>query len=248
MANKNFIFPQRPESAYALDGYVYVIEFDNGTVKVGQTQNPAIRLEAHRRASNNFGVSIENYYLSDLHRGHEGTETALIKHAQKISGSESQPGEYFTNIKFSDCVDFIKGLPLRESTTEEQDRDAAITASNLSALKALFTEEREGLELFPVYVDSKGIAHIAATGLDPRFSIDGMGGGIDIESEEATSALNIIQEYSDLSEDEALNITTRDFMNIGIDLLAQHMKQNIELKFIKAGNEAYYKKYFKKVA
>lgn len=248
MRSVSFMFPQRPETAHKNDGYVYVIEFDNGTVKVGQTKHPDKRLSQHRTASSKFGIGIAKYFVSEIHRGHEDTERALIKHAQKLAGSESVPGEYFTGIHFSDCVDFIKSLPLKESTDEEREQDIAEEKESLARWQKFFTGNRENAQLFPIYTDSEALSIFASAGLDPRFSASDIGEGVSLTSESAIHAIEIIQDRCNLIYEEALEITFCEFLKVGVDLLAECMRQNIELAFLRAGEEVYNRKYFKEVA
>lgn len=76
-------------------GYIYLVEFDNGTVKVGSTANPRARFETFRREAHAFGLSIVETWLSVLHDGYQGNEETLLGLAAE-HGTRRDGREYFT--------------------------------------------------------------------------------------------------------------------------------------------------------
>lgn len=89
-------------------GYLYVIEFDTGTIKIGQTRNPKRRLAEHRRNAAAFGVSISRYWFSAPHGDYLRTEAELIIDCAVFSRYSKR--EYFHEINWSEAVDDAFGL------------------------------------------------------------------------------------------------------------------------------------------
>lgn len=84
-------------------GYVYVIEFSNGVIKVGRTQNPEGRLSAHRGNARKFGAQVTNSWVSPLHEDWRENEHRLIGIAWALGG-EVRGEEYFTGAAFDAMV------------------------------------------------------------------------------------------------------------------------------------------------
>ena len=96
-------FPKRPAGAYERDGYVYAVEFSDGTVKVGKAKSLHSRLSNHRHDAEKFALSIKRWWGSPLHRGYENSEKRLIAHATETG--EVQGGrEYFVGVDFDRLV------------------------------------------------------------------------------------------------------------------------------------------------
>lgn len=116
--------PRRPEGSHWTDGYVYVVEFSDGTTKVGRTKNPDKRIDHHRRDGEKFGILIEKVWCSSIHRDYEATEAGLIRYA--IGAGKGQGGyEYFTSLKFDNAVRFVEKLDVRSSTEYQISSDKA---------------------------------------------------------------------------------------------------------------------------
>lgn len=116
--------PDRPEDSHTHDGYVYVIEFSNGTIKVGKASNLRRRMIQHRSYGERFGLNITRYWGSPLHRGYECTEASLIKKACEL-GTVQGGREYFTGASFDSLVTFCRGLNLTPSTQAQVAEDNA---------------------------------------------------------------------------------------------------------------------------
>ena len=84
-------------------GFVYVIEFSNGTVKVGRTENPDSRMSAHAAAGKKFGALITDKWLSPQHSEWLANETRLKGIAAELGGTVAAQ-EYFTGVGFADVV------------------------------------------------------------------------------------------------------------------------------------------------
>jgi hypothetical protein len=59
-------------------GYLYVIGFSSGPVKVGQTADPRRRFAEHRRDAGAYGVKISNFWISIAHSNYLANEVELI--------------------------------------------------------------------------------------------------------------------------------------------------------------------------
>jgi hypothetical protein len=85
-------------------GHVYVLAFDNGTVKVGQTQNASQRLSSHRSIAKGFGLTVTKEWVSPPHVGWRANEDALKAIATDLGGTPTSQ-EYFNGIDFDDVVE-----------------------------------------------------------------------------------------------------------------------------------------------
>jgi len=68
-------------------GHVYVLAFDNGTVKVGQTQNASQRMSTHKSTARGFGLTVTGEWVSPLHTGWRANEDALKAIAADLGGT-----------------------------------------------------------------------------------------------------------------------------------------------------------------
>ncbi|WP_280499418.1 GIY-YIG nuclease family protein [Nocardia cyriacigeorgica] len=91
-------------------GYVYVLGFDNGTVKVGNTTNPGRRIGSHDSNARKYGNRITDWWLSPPHQTYVDNESELIRTVGTwASGVEGR--EYFQGCGFDDVVHVAKKLP-----------------------------------------------------------------------------------------------------------------------------------------
>ena len=91
-------------------GYIYVIAFSHGTVKVGQTTHISSRLGTHRGNAKSFGVTVTDWWASPIHTEWRQNEEALKAIARNLGGTPSSP-EYFTGVDFAAIVDEARKLP-----------------------------------------------------------------------------------------------------------------------------------------
>ncbi|MET8278194.1 GIY-YIG nuclease family protein [Micromonospora sp. NPDC005174] len=68
-------------------GHVYILLFNNGTVKVGSTTNPSVRIRTHQVAAANFGLSLTRFWVSRSFVGHIEAETDVIAAAMQVCAS-----------------------------------------------------------------------------------------------------------------------------------------------------------------
>ena len=91
-------------------GFIYVIGFSNGTVKVGRSQDLERRLAAHRSHGRKFGADITDKWVSPQHAEWRQNETKLIAIAHELGGRVTA-AEYFTGLAFADIVARAQDLP-----------------------------------------------------------------------------------------------------------------------------------------
>lgn len=89
-------------------GYLYVILFSTGVVKVGQTRDPQRRFAEHRRQAEVFDVSIHDVWLSGEHDDYMTNETLLKAHCSRIA-TPIKP-EYFRDVDFGTVVAFARSI------------------------------------------------------------------------------------------------------------------------------------------
>lgn len=90
-------------------GYVYVIGFGGGAVKVGMTADPKTRFGTLRGTARTFGDAIENTWLSPHHLDPRSNESSLIDLMINAGGSTEQR-EYFTGVLFPRALELAQTL------------------------------------------------------------------------------------------------------------------------------------------
>jgi hypothetical protein len=60
-------------------GFVYIVSFSDGTVKVGKTLSPARRLATHASNARRFGLMVDREWSSIRHEGHSESESLMIQ-------------------------------------------------------------------------------------------------------------------------------------------------------------------------
>ena len=91
-------------------GCIYVIEFSNGTVKVGRSSTPDTRLATHRSQGRKFGADITDQWVSPRHAEWHANEAKLISIAKELGGTPAA-AEYFTGVAFADITERARDLP-----------------------------------------------------------------------------------------------------------------------------------------
>ena len=150
-------------------GYLYVIEFSTGLVKVGRTQNPAKRFETHRSHGAAFGVIIARYWLSEAHDNFESNEALLIRAMHNLGGIPSK-AEYFDGVTVESAVQAASALHFDAVDTEGHLAKSAAAAEELRV--ALWGDRN------PVEELRSAEAHAKAQSADPYSVIDRLFGAI----------------------------------------------------------------------
>lgn len=111
-----------PLPALPGEGFVYVITFSTGVVKVGQTIDLRRRFAEHRRDAEAYNVVITNYWVSCAHVNYLDNEIELIGFCDGFGARAKR--EYFHDINFDVVVRFAVGLTYSASvpTVTEVDR------------------------------------------------------------------------------------------------------------------------------
>lgn len=99
--------------AVKFGGYLYVIEFDMGLIKVGRTDNPSRRLAQHAANARGFGISVERAWVSGAHDNFATNESDLIAQVAAIASGRNK-SEYFTGITYEQATNIAAALPFNE--------------------------------------------------------------------------------------------------------------------------------------
>jgi hypothetical protein len=81
------------------DRHVYVIEFDLGSVKPGQTSDPRSRMRQHWEDAARFGGRITRWWMSPAHSAWADNEAVLLNTAREHG--RWLIGEYFADLDYS---------------------------------------------------------------------------------------------------------------------------------------------------
>lgn len=108
-----------------LEGYIYVIEFSSGTVKVGKAKDVAKRLGQHAKDARNHGITIVRSWRSPVHTSRNENEQRLIAFCWEHFGHPVSGEEYFASADFDVIVQFAAMLSFPTLRPEDLDRRVA---------------------------------------------------------------------------------------------------------------------------
>lgn len=91
------------------EGYVYVLGFGSGIVKVGYTRDPVGRPRTHQATAEAFGDSLVSQWMSPPHLKYHANEAALIRFC--ADRAEGATGKEFFRIPFATVKTFAESLP-----------------------------------------------------------------------------------------------------------------------------------------
>ena len=97
-----------PGQAAGDGGYIYVLCYDDGLVKVGRTRDARSRVTGHATTGKVFGRQLADWWVSPPHDGWRENEKALIGFAADLGAPVA--AEYFPGIGFDDIVARAKTL------------------------------------------------------------------------------------------------------------------------------------------
>lgn len=100
------------------EGFVYVIAFASGTIKVGKTQRPKTRLTSHRSTARMTSTHIESAWFSPRHRQWNENEDRLISFCLKRFGPPVFGRETFRG-EAPEVVEYAKTLPCSGMSLDE---------------------------------------------------------------------------------------------------------------------------------
>lgn len=92
-----------------MSGHIYLIEFSEGTTKVGFSTKPEKRLSQHASGVAGFGIGITRSWVSEAFDSASTAESVLISWCA-LNCAKHRKSEYFTGIDFTDAVEWAKGL------------------------------------------------------------------------------------------------------------------------------------------
>jgi hypothetical protein len=147
-------------------GHIYIIEFDNQTIKVGKASNPQARVRAHQSNAQPMGRSINRVWVSKVHGNYSANERALIAFGSRAS-RETIRAEYFVGLPFAQVLRFAKSLQYEVlDAAAVEARDKAIHDRWAPAIRAGLDRVSQDMVSVPqAYVDA------AERWLSPIFGI-----------------------------------------------------------------------------
>jgi hypothetical protein len=89
------------------EGYVYVLEFSSGRLKVGFTTNIKARLASHATTAKAYGASITRTWNSPYHEEAGANEKLILAKCRSTVGVEAE-GEYFAGASWDDVVAYAE--------------------------------------------------------------------------------------------------------------------------------------------
>ena len=203
------VLPGRPKGAHNKDGYVYIVEFTDGTLKVGRANDLRVRLSRHLGDAEKFNLSIARWWGSPLHRNYASNEKKLIDFAVG-EGERSGGREYFTGVSFSAIRSFASSLPMSP------------TSPGLAAAEIKSDEERDKAfiaHLFPEpeYRQVRVYEEVAANALELFFDesarLPAKSKGLSDEVEhQVHSLVDVISSAAGTTADEVIKWSTFDWM------------------------------------
>lgn len=90
-------------------GYLYVVEFSTGIVKIGTSVDPGKRWRDYLSDAYPLGVRITRMWVSPAHRNYRLAERELIRFC--TSRGPARRGEYFEYVAYADAVAYASVLP-----------------------------------------------------------------------------------------------------------------------------------------
>lgn len=95
-------------------GYIYIIEFSTGVVKVGRTTSPRQRIDSQLYVASKLGVEPVNIWLSVFHENYKDNEVELLN----LLGDPTRGSEYF-KIEYSHVVDLAETIIQRYESNQK---------------------------------------------------------------------------------------------------------------------------------
>lgn len=88
-------------------GYVYIIEFENGVTKVGQSGNPTSRIRSYSSYCDQAKTRVVNEWVSPILENANYEEQCMIKACLGF-GHRSHGNEWFVGVDFEELVAHTK--------------------------------------------------------------------------------------------------------------------------------------------
>lgn len=113
------------------EGYVYVLSFDCGRVKVGRTIDPWTRVDELSRRARRRGATVLSGWVSVPHLGMAQTEDTLLSWCRSEAAAEPE-NEYFTGLTFNQVVQ--QALSLRYPDYTERVEQIALSLDEVAVV------------------------------------------------------------------------------------------------------------------
>jgi hypothetical protein len=102
--------PNRLPGTSTLGSYLYIVEFNTGTIKVGRTRCPETRLKNHATAARPHGITVARQWVSQPHWLARDNEDKLIKFCARRYRALND-GEFFSDATPEDVIAAAERLP-----------------------------------------------------------------------------------------------------------------------------------------
>ena len=112
-------------------GYVYVVEFTSGVVKVGKAANAKARIATHAAYARIHGGDVRRSWVSVKHRGYDDTERSLIAMCRQL-GVQAFGKEYFRDVRFESACEYASEVIVNRKRREYLDRLIEAVGGDLS--------------------------------------------------------------------------------------------------------------------
>lgn len=106
---------QQADSRRGAEGHIYIVEFSEGTVKVGFSTTPGKRMRQHAGHAAAFGISIARSWTSHPHLEAKVNERALIAWCSGRA-RVTRKSEYFAGLDYAELATFAGSLPMNRHT------------------------------------------------------------------------------------------------------------------------------------
>jgi hypothetical protein len=103
-------------------GFIYVIQFSTGLLKVGQSRDLPKRLKQHRDGAHRQRQAVVSSWGSPRHTSHTANEDRLISFCLKHYGPAVHGKETFENASFAEVVSYAESLSFPVLTGQDVDR------------------------------------------------------------------------------------------------------------------------------
>lgn len=224
----------------ARGGHIYLIEYQDGSVKVGYTANPRNRVASHWSDARKFGHQVARVWVSKAHANHITNEKEAIMICNEF-GDQKSGKEYFSGEDLFDTVlPHLENLEFMEGGSENQDGISAF-------VKAYVEETHKRMDVEDKLTAAKQIAgSLFEKGADPfttvvfggedsatrinRFmkSFEGPAGTLQEQSELFEAHIKLADLF-DMNVLDFVEYTALDLVKLMIENLVEHQLLMLEL-------------------
>lgn len=115
-------------------GHIYLIEYQDGSVKVGRTANPRSRVGSHWSDARKFNHQVTRVWVSKAHANHIANEKEAIMICNEF-GDQKSGKEYFSGEDLFDTVlPRLESLEFKEGGSENQDGISAFAKAYMEEI------------------------------------------------------------------------------------------------------------------